>query len=234
MTYVEAPPPPGLAPWVACVWRIRTTGGRVLPDGCADIVWDGSELVVAGPATRPSDAVVEPGLLAFGVRFRVGAAGAGLGVPAAEVRDRVLPVADVWGRRGRELALRVQEAGAVAPVLAELGRRVRDGLGDPDVQVRAAVAGEPPYVSPRQLRRRFAGAVGLRPGELRAVLRLQRFLALAPGSGRGDLARLAAAAGYADQAHLARDARRLGGAPPSQLLAAGALAAGERGLVSPA
>jgi hypothetical protein len=198
-----------------------------------DIVWNGSALVVAGPATRPSEAVVEPGLDAFGVRFRVGAAGVGLGVPAAELRDREVPVADVWGRPGRELALRVEEARDVAPLLAELGRRTADGLEDPDQQVRAAVAGEPPYVSPRQLRRRFAGAVGLRPGELRAVLRFQRFLALAPAAGRGELARLASAAGYADQAHLARDARRLAGQPPSALLDAGAFAAGERDLVSP-
>jgi transcriptional regulator GlxA family with amidase domain len=95
------------------------------------------------------------------------------------------------------------------------------------------LAGGPPHVSARQLRRRFADAVGLRPGQLRAVLRLQRFLALAPAASAGELARLAAEAGYADQAHLARDARRLGGAPPSALLAGGAFAAGERELVSP-
>ena len=233
MAYAEAPPPPGLAPWVACVWRTRTTGGRVLPDGCVDIVWDGSELVVAGPATGPSAAEVEPGVDAFGVRFRVGAAGVGLGVPAAELRDRSVALADVWGRAGGELARRVAEERDPARVLAELGRRVDAGLAAPDPQVRAALAGQPPYLSPRQLRRRFADAVGLRPGQLRSVLRLQRFLALAPGAGEVQLGRLAAAAGYADQAHLARDARRLGGAPPSALLAGGAFAAGERGLVSP-
>jgi Helix-turn-helix domain len=233
MAYAEAPPPPSLAPWVACLWRSRTTGGRVLPDGCVDIVWDGTELVVAGPATRPSDAVVEPGLDAFGVRFRVGAAGAGLGVAAAELRDRVVPVADLWGRRGTELAARVEEAGGVFPILAELGHRAGDGLPGPDPQVRAVLAGEPPHMSARQLRRRFTDAVGLRPAQLRSVLRLQRFLALAPTARAGELARLAAAAGYADQAHLARDARRLAGAPPSALLATGAFAAGERELVSP-
>jgi AraC-like DNA-binding protein len=39
---------------------------------------------------------------------------------------------------------------------------------------------------------------------------------------------LAADARYADQAHLAREARRLTGRTPSVLLAAGATAAGER------
>ena len=215
------------------MWRSRTTGGRVLPDGCVDIVWDGSELVVAGPATRPSEAAVEPGIDAFGVRFRVGAAGAVLGMPAAQLRDRVVAAGDVWGRRGAELAARVEEGAGVPPVVAELGRRVHDGIEPPDPAVRAALAGEPVEVGQRQLRRRFADAVGLRPGQLRAVLRLQRFLALGVGAGPGELARLAADAGYADQAHLSRDARRLAGEPPSALLAGGAFAAGERALVNP-
>ena len=42
------------------------------------------------------------------------------------------------------------------------------------------------------------------------------------------LARLAADAGYADQAHLARDCARLAGLAPGALLAEGAAPAGER------
>ena len=58
------------------------------------------------------------------------------------------------------------------------------------------------------------------------VLRFQRFLTLAR---RGDdLARLAFAAGYADQAHLTRECRRLSGRTPAELVASGAGAAGER------
>jgi AraC-like DNA-binding protein len=82
-------------------------------------------------------------------------------------------------------------------------------------------------VSERQLRRRFERGVGYGPRTLRRVLRFQRFLGLAHGG--GSLARLAADAGYADQAHLVRDCRSLAGMTPSALLAAGASAAGERG-----
>jgi len=83
----------------------------------------------------------------------------------------------------------------------------------------------------RQLRRRFADAVGYGPKTLQRVLRFQRFVALATGGepgGRPDLARLALEAGYADQAHLTRECRRLAGLPPAALLAEGAVAAGER------
>ena len=66
------------------------------------------------------------------------------------------------------------------------------------------------------------------PRTLRRVLRFQRFLAAARTAEPGSLARLAADAGYADQAHLARDCRRLAGLTPSALLAEGAGPAGER------
>jgi AraC-like DNA-binding protein len=81
-------------------------------------------------------------------------------------------------------------------------------------------------MSERQLRRRFERSVGYGPRTLRRVLRFQRFLAAAQGG--GSLARIAADAGYADQAHLARDCGRLAGLTPSALLAEGASPAGER------
>lgn len=68
--------------------------------------------------------------------------------------------------------------------------------------------------------------MGYSPKTLARTLRLQRFLALAgPG---GDLARLAAEAGYADQPHLTRDCVELAGLPAAALLATGAGPAGER------
>ncbi|MCZ4495406.1 MAG: AraC family transcriptional regulator, partial [Conexibacter sp.] len=79
----------------------------------------------------------------------------------------------------------------------------------------------------RQLRRRFVRAVGYWPATLARVQRFQRFLGHAQRTPGASLARLAADAGYADQAHLARECRRLAGVPPSALLAAGAGPAGE-------
>ena len=82
-------------------------------------------------------------------------------------------------------------------------------------------------VSERQLLRRFRAAVGYGPRTLARVLRFQRFLAVAwapaPASGDGprDLARLAAELGFADQAHLTRECRRLAGTTPARLLDGG-------------
>src|SRR4051794_6206553 len=94
--YREIAPPRDLAPYVACLWTSRAVGGRVLPDGCADIVWTGSGLVVAGPATVPAAASIPVGTPVCGVRFRLGAAGPALGLPAGELADLTVPLAAVW------------------------------------------------------------------------------------------------------------------------------------------
>src|SRR3954469_11850024 len=96
MGYRELPPPESLAAQVCCVWWSTGRGRRVLPDGCADIVWTGSGLIVAGPATVPVAAAIPVGTPVFGVRFRLGAAGPGLGLPAGELADLTVPVAEVW------------------------------------------------------------------------------------------------------------------------------------------
>jgi AraC-like DNA-binding protein len=73
------------------------------------------------------------------------------------------------------------------------------------------------FVSERQLQRRFRDDVGYSPKTLQRVLRFDRFMRLLREP-RMDLAAAAALAGYADQPHLTREARRLSGLSPSQLL----------------
>jgi len=218
-----------LRPWVQCVWSVRTDGAdSVLPDGCMDVLWTGSRLLVAGPDTSANRSGVPlAGLQVVGVRFRPGAGGAALGLPASELRDTRIGLEDLWGAPARELAERMAESGgdarlledAVAarvtpldPLLLDAARRVARGEGVAEVARSVAL-------SERQLRRRFHEGVGYGPKTLGRVMRLQRFLRLARAQPDADLAALAAEAGYADQAHLSGDARALTGRTPSALLA---------------
>jgi AraC-like DNA-binding protein len=210
---------PTTNPFVACLWTREGAPEprRILPDACVDIVWTGRRLIVAGPATQATTATTGT---ALGVRFRVGAAGAALGIPASELLDASVPLADVWGSE-------IEEVVGTDPTLTVLAREVAKRLdGTPDALVRAAATGAAPGIGARQLRRRFADAVGYGPKTLQRILRFQRFLLLAEDT--QNLARLALEAGYADQAHLTRECRRLSGLPPAALLASGAGAAGER------
>jgi AraC-like DNA-binding protein len=257
VAYRELSPPPGLEALVACAWVSHDGAVRVLPDACVDVVFAGGRLVVAGPATTEDLAPATPGQERVGVRFRVGAAGAALGVPVGELRDQGVGLDELWGRPAAK-AIEERVARAAARSRAEALLALIGGLAprlpapeDADHEVRRAVlALNRPDASPevgalahavglseRQLRRRFEAAVGYGPATLVRILRFQRFLRLANPPTLPDasadappapsLARLAADAGYADQAHLAREVRRLAGLPPSALLATGAAPAGE-------
>ncbi|MYZ37301.1 DUF6597 domain-containing transcriptional factor, partial [Streptomyces sp. SID4917] len=68
----------------------------VLPDGCMDLLWIGDRLLVAGPDTHAYAPEGIDGLYCAGVRFAPGTAPALLGVPAHELRDRRVELADLW------------------------------------------------------------------------------------------------------------------------------------------
>jgi methylphosphotriester-DNA--protein-cysteine methyltransferase len=231
--YAERAAPAFIAGPVACVWSTVATGtGTVLPDACADLVHvAGGGAFVAGPDTAPTrgDPAI-PARQVTGLRLRTGHAAAALGVPAAELRDRRVPLEDLWGRAGAELTARLDEAPTVAARQALLARAVAARAAHPDPLVLgavallahdpsrrvAAIAGDL-AVSERHLLRRLTAAVGYGPKTLARILRFQRLLALAERSD-DDLAGLALAAGFADQPHMTGEVSRLAGAPPSAVL----------------
>jgi AraC-like DNA-binding protein len=243
VAYRERPPPAALAPWVRCTWELTVGHGAdrdgvVLPDGCQDIVLLGGGLLVAGPDTGPAPVARVPGETVAGIRFHPGAAPPLLGPAANELLDTRVPLDAVWGRRGRELEERAAEAASPAAGLAVVAAALAAEAGDarrPDPLVAAAVARleRPPAVpgrvagigpdlglGDRQLRRRFLAAVGYGPKTLARILRFQRLLALLDGdpATRPSLALAAAAAGYADQAHMSAECVRLAGVTPGALL----------------
>jgi hypothetical protein len=216
--YSESLPPEPVRQAVRCLWRSAPRGPqRIVPDGCLDLVAGDGEVFVAGPDTGAWSSVTTPGAVLHGLRFRPGAAAGVLGVAADELRDTRVPLAALWGHEGAVLAERVLD-GTLS--LAEVVRR---RPAEPDPAVTAAVAqlergpsrvgALPSPLSERQLRRRFTIAVGYGPATYLRVTRFQRAIAAAPRV--TGLAELAATAGYADQAHLARDCRALTGLTPS-------------------
>jgi len=239
--YRAYPPIAALSDHVLCVWLQVITAGqtvhhRVLPDGCADLVWIGeASAVVAGPATGPVLHPLAPGTEVIGVRLRPGAVAHVLGQPAHELSDRDTPLADVWDEKAAAPLARVTHATSMEAKLASaqaaLLRRVAD-LEPPDRTLNAAIrwlARHPAgriddlaralEVGTRRLHRQFTAAVGYGPKTFQRVIRLQRLLTLAGRDpGRSGLAGLALSAGFADQAHMSREVRALAGVSPRVLL----------------
>jgi AraC-like DNA-binding protein len=224
--YREFAPPAHLRHSIACFWTRRATGGsaRIVPDACSDIVWrEGLGTLVAGPDTGPSFAHTPAGRLIVGVRFLPGAGGAALGIPLDELRDQRVPLGDLGLDPRERLSGDIEPQEAVAAVGAIAAHLATAGSPDRAMQAAALRLLDPRQrvdrlaadlgLSERQLRRRCGAAVGYGPKTLQRVLRLRRFL----HGDRDNLGRAALDAGYADQAHLTRECRRLTGLSPSGL-----------------
>ncbi|MFJ7986637.1 helix-turn-helix domain-containing protein [Streptomyces sp. NPDC096351] len=211
----------GAVLWTRTAAGPGTGGSRpVLPDGCMDLIWAGGHLLVAGPDTR-AHVPAESAERYAGVRFAPGDAPAFFGVLAHELRDRRVPLADLWGAAGtRRLCERITDAPDPAAALDEAVRRRAADIPAPDPLLRAvadrlaagravAETADAVGLGARQLHRRSLDAFGYGPKTLARILRLQRALALVLSG--VPYAEAAVRAGCADQAHLARETRALAG-----------------------
>jgi AraC-like DNA-binding protein len=198
------------------------------------------DALVGGMHTRPA-LITHPGRQC-GIQLSLTPLGARalLDAPAAALVSTDCHLDDVIGPAGAELIERVRTAtdwsGRFAAVEAVLRRRARaDAALTPEVaeawrlttatggRLRVDdVAGRVGWSS-RHLGERFRAEVGLTPKEAARVTRFDRARrALAARVARGgppELAALAAACGYYDQAHLTREWRAFSGLPPTRWLA---------------
>jgi AraC-like DNA-binding protein len=221
------PVPPALQPWVADISTTSISHGtRTVmepPDPATTLTVraDGMgrrDVLVMGPRTHAIATRGSPGPSCLQLRLHPGAA-----VPVAPlhgiVDDRVgLPAGDLaqtlaTGDPGMlldpEMIEPLAQALANEPPLVDL---VRDAT-------RLLAEGEPVYsasrklgVSERQLRNLFDRLVGVSPKQFARLHRVRLVLADAH---RGDLAGLAARAGYYDQSQMTTEFRRLVGIPPA-------------------
>ncbi|AQR62655.1 hypothetical protein BZG35_14105 [Brevundimonas sp. LM2] len=245
MIYEEYTPTAALQGDVEAFWRFRLEAHEperlrhvIPPDGAVNLVLvkrgDGMLTAgVAGPSETAHVAEVTRGAVSVGVRLRPGGR---LRIPGADptalanagrleaaldpalaawIKVALMPLTDgqVAGVDAAMAAwpfTRVAEDSTVAAV----ADRIIATHGRVRIDQAAAEAG----ISERTLRRRFAMAVGLSPKTFARVRRLRRACVLSLEAG-ARLAPVSAEAGYADQAHLSREALVSFGAPPTAVTA---------------
>jgi AraC-like DNA-binding protein len=217
-------PPPGQAFDIEWLPDGRTALlFREIEGGREGDVW------VAGPRTRAVFKSKTGVARMVTLRFKPGWSVPLLGVAASELADRLVPLEDVWGRVGRELGGELLAARSRADVMDRVARALVLRAGQPfeaasgqlarravrlleGGEVRVERVADRLGVTARHLRRAFIENVGIGPKEFARTARLQRAVRMAATS--CDWARIAANAGYYDQAHLIADFRQLVGLTP--------------------
>jgi len=207
---------PELRGVIESIAELRATAPRYisLPRGCVQILVRRDGAYVTGPHLRVlrKPAGRDP---VIAVRIAPGAAPAVFGFAATELADRAVALSELWrapaGEIQDELARRLGRAGPDR-AMAHAARRL-----DADPALRIGQLARDLALGERQLRRRFAAAVGMSPKHYARAARIRRAIALARRS--LSWAAVAVAAGFYDQAHMIAEFHALAGATPEALLA---------------
>jgi AraC-like DNA-binding protein len=191
--------------------------------------------LVAGQLTGPLRLLPRPGADVVGIRLHTAAARRLFPASQHDLTGRVVPLGEL--ARGLESRLldAVGPAGDVSSRAARLGTalarfvvdrqsppvaaavaRLESGGGATVTELAGSVG-----LTPRTLQRRFRDEVGLDPTLLRRIFRFRTAFRMLERLPPGHWSRVAARAGYFDQAHLIREFRRFAGTPPSVFFGSG-------------
>ncbi|PRI11042.1 hypothetical protein B4915_09250 [Leucobacter massiliensis] len=220
--YLETRLPLGLT-----LWQSRSDFGSMVPaDGCTDLIVRDGQLVVAGPSTRWIATSSDGDSGSVGLRLPPGFAGAVLGTSPVDLVDRAAAIEDLIPHDAAAGLRAAMLPVARDPGLSDaLSARVLDRMATPrrrlnfirhaagraaSVRTVAAELGE----SERTFRRRMLSDFGYGYATLVRIQRAANARHLLERGAKPSEA--AATAGFADQAHLTREFRRLVGITPAQ------------------
>jgi AraC-like DNA-binding protein len=238
-------PAVALAPFVAHFWWVRWSlpapaEVETLPHPSVHVVIEGgaggARAEVAGVSRGRFTRRLEGEGWVFGIKFRPATFRALLGAPLATLTDRVAPIGAVLGPGADALARAVLAApdldarlalaesfltprlGPLAPEAARLRDLVERLAADRSL-LRVEDAAALLDVDVRTLQRRFREHVGVSPKWVIQRYRLHEAAEQLQGPRPPALAAVAAALGYADQAHFTRDFKRVVGRSPARFAA---------------
>ena len=189
------------------------------------------EMAIVGPQRRSGTLLHLSGSLdVFTIHFQPGGLNALFGVASSDLIDQGLEAQIVIGRCASELRENLMRAKDFAGRVDAAQRWVlsRMSSGKPVdmvariAQILSASGGAMPIaqlarqtgLSDRQFTRRFEYQTGLTPKIFARAVRFSAALETKSSAPERSWTEIAYEAGYADQSHLIRDSRQLGGAPP--------------------
>jgi hypothetical protein len=204
--------------FVDIIWRTHdTSDGTYL--AAADACWDmifirsvhGNRVLLSGPSSKITPVPYRAGNRNFGIRFHRGSFLTH--VPTTTMVDTTealpMPTHESFFLAGSDWPMPTYET--ADDFVAELERR--ELLSD-DPLVNAALRGDKPAASVRSVQRHVSHVTGLTSNRIRQIVRARE---AAERLRRGDsILDVTHDLGYADQAHLTRDLKRLTGFTPGR------------------
>jgi AraC-like DNA-binding protein len=204
---------------------------RVLPDGCADIIYTRAEsrasLLFVGVMTGFKDYLQPAGAYSVAIRIRPAMWADVAQADADTLVDQVVDLEDLWGACAASLLHALDStddteesirllAASVPPLkegsaLQRAIAGIESSHGTLSLDEAAARAG----LSTRQFRRRCFAAAGLSPEMLSRIARFRHAMQLATSTNRKH-AELAFECGYADQSHFIAEFRKFAGTTPQE------------------
>lgn len=201
------------------IWRTEDmTDGMYLAaaDGCWDMIFtttaEGKTTVrLSGPSSTTTEVHYKKGNRNFGMRFKQGVFLTHIPVSDAIDVTEYLPMPDNDSFLLGGLRWRLPTFETIDAFIADLESA---GLLSEDAMVRSVLEGVKLGASPRSIQRRFHAAVGLTPAYIAQIERAWRAVdMLQKGMPIADVAQ---EVGYADQAHMTRQLKRVTGYTPRQ------------------
>jgi len=200
---------------------------RVFEEGRRGDLW------VVGPRMRAMFKNAPDVVRSVSLAFKPGWSAPLLGVPATVAKNQFVPLDALWGPSASALCQQALRASSDAEVLDLIthafAARSEHGIESASARiarqaVRLVEAGEVRVervahqlgVTGRHLHRAFTQNIGIGPKEFTQTVRLQR--AIRASAKSADWGRIAADAGYYDQAHLIGDFRELIGLTPGAFI----------------
>lgn len=207
---------------------------ETLPHPVVHLVAEGDAATIGGPATRRWARQFAPGRgRVFSIKFRVGGFRPFVAGPVCIYADHQFSAPAVFGQRARFLGRDVlaaedhhaavevyesflRDSGVREDPMVDLVAAIAARIADDHEILRIEQAAKEFDLKPRTLQRLFRDYVGASPKWLIQRYRLHEALARIDAGGSNDWAALALDLGYADQAHLIRDFKKIVGRTPAE------------------
>lgn len=211
---------------------------RTLPHPCVNLAFDAGKTAIFGVVSGSFDYTLQERGRVFGLRFRPGAFRGLLGRPVSSITDTTISLAAVFGCDDAEAERSVLAATDDAGLVAGVEALLRPSLPPPDAKVEEIGAilrlaeqdreltrvddlARGAGMSKRALQALFHDYVGVSPKWVLRRYRLHEAADRLSSDGHVDLAGLAQALGYFDQAHFTADFQALIGKPPAAYRSSG-------------